>query len=382
MAEAVGDLPLAVEQAGSLLADTGMAVDRYLRLLSERAHESGPRPERGVPAIGGRVVGGGVRPARRRWPDRAGSADAGGMVRSGAGPADPVHRPPRCPARPVAADRDGSAGAGALYQMLNRRGMATVAPHSIQLHRIPAALLRARSRGPTVKTKAGWAAIVVGLLDETAPTDVHTNTAGWPLWGQLLPHVLTAAGHDAALDAVPAEATRLLDSAATYLLTRGELQAALPVHERAYDARREIFGEDHPDTLTSASNLALNLQWLGKYRRARALDEETLTRRRRILGEDHPDTLTSGSQLAADLLWLNDCRQAQDLQKETLRRRRRILGEDHPIPSPPPINLAWCCGTSATTSRLASSLTAPSNGAVERSVSGIPTPSAPPHCSA
>ena len=39
VAEAVGDLPLAVEQAGSLLADTGMAVDKYLRLLAERAQD-------------------------------------------------------------------------------------------------------------------------------------------------------------------------------------------------------------------------------------------------------------------------------------------------------------------------------------------------------
>ena len=64
--------------------------------------------------------------------------------------------------------------------------------------------------------------------------------------------------------------------------------------------RRDKFGDDHPDTLTSASNLALNLWWLGEYQRA-ALDEDTLTRRRRILGEDHPDTLTSASQLAHDL---------------------------------------------------------------------------------
>src|SRR5215218_9769070 len=37
VAESVGDLPLAVEQAGSLIADTAMAVDKYLRLLAERA---------------------------------------------------------------------------------------------------------------------------------------------------------------------------------------------------------------------------------------------------------------------------------------------------------------------------------------------------------
>ena len=72
--------------------------------------------------------------------------------------------------------------------------------------------------------------------------------------------------------------------------------------ERAYDVRRDRFGDDHPDTLTSASNLALNLFELGEYQQARALDEDTLTRRRRILGEDHPDTLTSANQLASDLL--------------------------------------------------------------------------------
>ena len=33
------DLPLAVEQAGSLLADTGLTVDKYLRLLAERARD-------------------------------------------------------------------------------------------------------------------------------------------------------------------------------------------------------------------------------------------------------------------------------------------------------------------------------------------------------
>ena len=100
VAEAVGDLPLAVEQAGSLLADTGLTVDKYLRLLAERAQRPvGPRPGRGLPAVAGGVLGGGVRPARRRRSDRAGPADGGGLVRPGTGPADPAHRPPRrrCP---------------------------------------------------------------------------------------------------------------------------------------------------------------------------------------------------------------------------------------------------------------------------------------------
>ena len=31
------------------------------------------------------------------------------------------------------------------------------------------------------------------------------------------------------------------------------------------------------------------------------MDEDTLTRRRRFLGEDHPDTLSSANNLAEDL---------------------------------------------------------------------------------
>ena len=45
---------------------------------------------------------------------------------------------------------------------------------------------------------------------------------------------------------------------------------------------------------------------LGDLQAARELDEDTLARRRRVLGEDHPDTLTSASNLAADLCALGE----------------------------------------------------------------------------
>src|SRR4029079_17337193 len=155
--------------------------------------------------------------------------------------------------------------------------------------------LRARSQAADVPAVVGWAATVVRLLDQAAPGDVRNDPGAAALWRRLLPHVLAAAGREAALDAVPVEATRLLDRAATYLLTHGEPQAAVAAYKRTYDVRRDKFGDDHPDTLTAASNLALNLWWLGEYQRARALDEDTLTRRRRIFGEHASDTLTSAS---------------------------------------------------------------------------------------
>ena len=65
--------------------------------------------------------------------------------------------------------------------------------------------------------------------------------------------------------------------------------------------RRRDLGEDHPDTLASASNLAVSLCAAGEYQAARELGEDTLARRRRVLGEDHPDTLASADGLAVSL---------------------------------------------------------------------------------
>ena len=328
VAEAVGDLPLAVEQAGSLLADTGLGVDKYLRLLAERAHDVlGHDPGQAYPLS-----------VAASWAvafDRLAVDDPTALelliLVAWCG-AEPVplslitDHPDALPARlqPVAMDPLVLARCIAI---LHRRGMAVVSPHGIQLHRIPSALLRARSQQSDGATAAGWAATVVRLLDRSAPGNVRTDPGGWPLWRQLVPHVLAAASRDVALDAVPVDATRLLDSAATYLLIRGEHQAAAAVRESTYDLRRDKLGDDHIDTLTSASNLALNLWWLGQYQRARALDEDTLARRRRILGEDHPDTLTSARQLASDQFALGNPQPGE--LEELLGKQRQLLGDDH-----------------------------------------------------
>ena len=79
-------------------------------------------------------------------------------------------------------------------------------------------------------------------------------------------------------DRVLVDVAWLLDRAGTYLQTRGEPHAARPVFTRAHTLRRDLLGEDHPDTLTSANNLAVDLRALGEAAAARALDEDTLTR--------------------------------------------------------------------------------------------------------
>ena len=67
-----------------------------------------------------------------------------------------------------------------------------------------------------------------------------------------------------------------------------------------------MLGNDHPDTLTTANNLAVDRHALRDYQQARTLNEDTLARRRRVLGNDHPDTLTSADNLAGDLRALGE----------------------------------------------------------------------------
>ena len=84
------------------------------------------------------------------------------------------------------------------------------------------------------------------------------------------------------------------------------MQAARDLDQDTLERRRRVLGQDHPDTLYSAYNLAADLRELGEVHAARDLDQDTLERRRRVLGQDHPDTLYSAYNLAADLRELGE----------------------------------------------------------------------------
>ena len=119
-------------------------------------------------------------------------------------------------------------------------------------------------------------------------------------------------------------------SLAVTLGALGDHVAARTLHEQTLAARRRLLGDEHPDTLSSLNNLAGTLRALGDHVAARALHEQTLAARRRLLGDEHPDTLTSVNNLAAALRALGDPAGARELFEETLTAWRRLLGDEHP----------------------------------------------------
>ena len=61
--------------------------------------------------------------------------------------------------------------------------------------------------------------------------------------------------------------------------------------------KRRVLGEEHPDTLAAANNLATSLSDQAKYAEAEAMLDATLEALRRVLGDAHPWTLTTARTL-------------------------------------------------------------------------------------
>jgi tetratricopeptide (TPR) repeat protein len=331
VAEALGDLPLALDQAVGLLRDTGMPAADYLALLAAEA---------------GRVLGhrvdltGQDRTVAASWTlafDRlAGDSPAAMLLLNLAAWLAPeaipltlfTRHPDRLP-DPLPKTVSDPLAMADLTGLVQRRGLAQVSPQMIRLHRVPAALLR--DRDTTDRGAKAGLKDMVRLLAAAVP-DQPWKVDSWPSWRLLLPHVLAVVDHagEGPDEESGDDIFYLLDKAGWYLHWQGQSRAALPLWERVHQRRLSHTGVDDPGTLEAARMVGQILYALGEYEKARTLDEDTLDRRRRVLGEDHRDTLSSASNLALDLYALGEYEQARSLDEDTLDRRRRVLGEDHP----------------------------------------------------
>jgi hypothetical protein len=329
IAASLGDLPLALSQAGAFLAETGCAVQNYLELLNNRATEI---LAHGTPVTYPTPLAASWQLAFDRLAlDTPAALDLLTMAAQLAPEPIPftlftAHSDQLSePLATVASDPLAFAG---LTRLLRQRALARISADHFQLHRLVQAILRARS-GNATNDDTNSAA--VRLLREAVPDNPWNHPAAWPAWQRLLPHVLAATETGRKLDSAESDVAWLLDCAASYLHTRGEPRAALPLFQRAFQLYREVVGENHPSTLTAANHLASDLRALGRYEAARQLNEDTLIRSRQVLGNDHPGTLIAAHCLTGDLRAISEYEQARQLDEDTLIRRRRILGEDHPL---------------------------------------------------
>jgi tetratricopeptide (TPR) repeat protein len=368
VAEALGDLPLAVEQAGAWLAETGTTAADYMRqlatsssqVLSLNQPDDYPTPV----AVTWRLAFDRLRsesPAAARLlqlcaffapePIPMTLLQNDQMIKSLVS-FDPQLREPRM--------------IGALIRAIARYSLAKVdrGTNSVQVHRLIQAVVRAsmETEDEVIAATHEVHLVLAAARPKKGEVDDPEN---WTDYDQIWPHL----GPSRAAECEQDETRQLLIERVRYLWQRGQLDVALEfgsqiaaswAHEyhpddmqalylrfqianvlrsqgryaealaedTAVHARqREVLGDVHLHTLFTAGSIAGDLRGLGEFQQALKIDQERYDRFKENYGEDYRATLSAANNLAVDLRLIGDCFKARDLDAETLSRRKEVLGD-------------------------------------------------------
>ncbi|NUT91493.1 MAG: tetratricopeptide repeat protein [Saccharothrix sp.] len=330
LAEFVGDLPLAIEQAAAYLESTRLPLVDYLDLLRTQTARMLPK---------GRVAGRSETLATLWDLSLAALAEqdlaAVQLVEILAWlapepvPLDLFTKHPDELPEPLASVVTDPVGlvdtVGALadwYLIRRTSGEMTIA------HRLLQQSLRARPdryRTPSLDV------VAQRLLRTDLPGRIMTEPGNWPRWRAMLPHVLAI--HDNLTQdhttATP-DTEWLLDRAATYLQTHGRPGEAQPLFERALAISEAAYAPDHPMVATRLNNLALALSDLGHLGEAQPLFERALAIDEAAYGPDHPEVATDLNNLGSALRDMGRPGEAQPLLERALAIDEAAYGPDHP----------------------------------------------------
>jgi tetratricopeptide (TPR) repeat protein len=176
-----------------------------------------------------------------------------------------------------------------------RFGLLKASPEVVAVHRLVQQVVRDQLG---LERRRELVEVALRLLQAAFP-NAHTDPDAWHAYAQLLPHALAVTGHSETLDTDLERVAWLLTDAGLYLWQRADHPQARALLERALAIREAHLGADHPQTVRSLGNLALVLRAQGDLQGARTLHERALAILEARLGADHPDTVRSRQNLAA-----------------------------------------------------------------------------------
>jgi serine/threonine-protein kinase len=148
----------------------------------------------------------------------------------------------------------------------------------------------------------------------------------------------------------PLTVAKLQDALAVSLTNLYHTDRAIALLTKARRTREGRLGPDHPQTLTSRSNLASAYLAAGRTAEAIALYQETLSRLEAKLGPDHSVTLSVRNNLGSAYIAAGRTAEAIALHEGALRLREAKLGPGHPDTLTSRSNLAaayWAAGRTA-----------------------------------
>jgi MinD-like ATPase involved in chromosome partitioning or flagellar assembly len=365
IADALGDLPMAVAAAGAWLAETGSTPTEYLRQVEEHGARVTAVERTWDPSLARLSE---QYPAAARLlqlcsvmaPEISLDLLTGDEMAAALGPFDP----------PVS-ERELR---GAPIQQLNRLALIKLDLHArqVQVHRLLQAVVRERMSPEEVRATRHQVHLVLARARPSREVDDRDT---WPQYRRLWPHLeisgavecaaaavrqllidfvrhrylsgdLSAAEElanrviarwrhmtyqdDDATETLPRQLLYLRHHLASILRRGGRFSAALELDSEVYEAQRDLLGVQHPHTLMTAGGLAADLRALGRYDQALPRDRATYQAWLEVLGEQSPRTLQAASDLAASHRAVGDFRSARTLDEHVYQHRRVVLGPEDP----------------------------------------------------
>jgi tetratricopeptide (TPR) repeat protein len=324
LADELGDLPLALEQAGALQVESGMSVDEYLELLAEQSSQLlAESPPADYPL--GVAAAWSLSMARLRDV----TPFAWELLRRLAyfGP-EPIDRDLFKNGRyvlgpPLQSEIGDPIVFGRAIRELGRYALARVDNYhkTLQVHRLIQRLIRDEIDEDQAEIMQHEVHQLLAAADPDEPDGIEH----WPRYDQLLAHVVPS---QAVLCRFP-EGRRLVRNVIRYVFNVGDLTTCDALSSAALDSWTTESGPDDPDVLILSGQRADLLWRRGAYDEAYELRQATLERMRRVFGEEHEETLQVTNAHGADLRARGEFAKALELDRKTLDQHIRVFTRDN-----------------------------------------------------
>ena len=325
LAEKLGDLPLALEQAGALQAETGMPVSEYLRLLEQNVTKimaEGKSPDYPMSMTAAWQLS--VSALRRQIPQALELLRCCAFFGPEAIPRD-VFRPSSLLAGTGISEliNDPILLSRAIRE-LGRFALIKLDGRSIVVHRLIQALLR-DELGPEEQSRYRHEVHLILAASATKSPDDRDN---WPRYRELVAHVAAPVPELARCQygAVRAFAQNIV----RYLFVSNDLPLCRSFAEQFIAEWTEVSGPDNRDVLDVRRQLGNALRELGQYREAFDVTEATLNTSRRVLGGQDRVTISLRNSFGGDLRARGNFAGARRMDEESLGIQRELSGPSDP----------------------------------------------------
>jgi tetratricopeptide (TPR) repeat protein/transcriptional regulator with XRE-family HTH domain len=329
LADLLGDLPLALDQAAAYLDRTSVSPEDYLDLLRNRTadiYRTGSPA--GYPHTIATVWSLSMDELDATAPAAAQLLRLCAWLASESIPLDLfANNPGQLPSPLAAAAADPLMFAETIASLLDY-SLVRRTSYGLVFHRLIQAVSRHMQ---SQQTDTNLLRAALNLLYADLPTRVVAAPENWPRWRELLRNVLAATGHAADSDPSSSHTTaQLVGLAASHLLLHGRPADALPLFERVVCIRESQHGTSHPDVANALNNVGWALRELGRPAEAQSPIERAIQIWENTRGSSHPDVANALNNLGHALRNQGRPLEAKPLFERARRIDETTHGPEHP----------------------------------------------------